>query len=198
MADRAPPPPNVRPAVGRQPRTATTAAGVRRNLFQSHLSRRPTATESSKSGPGASSATNGISSATTHANGNGNSNGNGNGTASKSSSSISVDDMPRHECDLLSESSDIVIRDANGEFEIGDPPSPPLDDLDEEAALDEAQESERERHRLAATVRLHQMTRMSVHPEEALEALRASMRAEVAALAEDNWMYEAEEPPRVH
>ena len=28
---------------------------------------------------------------------------------------------------------------------------------------------------------------------ELLEAVRASMRAKVAALAEDNWMYEAEE-----
>lgn len=70
---------------------------------------------------------------------------------------------------------------------------------------------------MAEVVRHHQLTRMSVHPEgtvddeggpsqvprlttkvEALEALKASMRAKVAALAEDNWMYEAEEPPRVH
>ena len=30
---------------------------------------------------------------------------------------------------------------------------------------------------------------------ELLEAVRASLRAKVAALAEDNWMYEAEEEP---
>jgi hypothetical protein len=33
---------------------------------------------------------------------------------------------------------------------------------------------------------------------EVLDALKASMRAKVAALSEDNWMYEAEEQPRVH
>ena len=33
---------------------------------------------------------------------------------------------------------------------------------------------------------------------EIIDVLKASMRAKVAALAEDNWMYEAEEPPRVH
>ncbi len=31
---------------------------------------------------------------------------------------------------------------------------------------------------------------------ELLEAVRASLRAKVAALAEDNWMYEREELPR--
>lgn len=29
-----------------------------------------------------------------------------------------------------------------------------------------------------------------------MDALRASMRAQVAALSEDNWMYEPEEQPR--
>ena len=32
---------------------------------------------------------------------------------------------------------------------------------------------------------------------ELLEAVRASLRAKVVALAEDNWMYEAEEEPAV-
>lgn len=31
---------------------------------------------------------------------------------------------------------------------------------------------------------------------ELLEVVRASLRAKVGGLAEDNWMYEAEEPPR--
>jgi hypothetical protein len=31
---------------------------------------------------------------------------------------------------------------------------------------------------------------------EVLDALRASMKAQVAALSEDNWMYEPEEQPR--
>jgi hypothetical protein len=45
-----------------------------------------------------------------------------------------------------SDSSDIVIRDKNGEFEIGDPPTPPLDDPDDEGALDDIQENQRKHH----------------------------------------------------
>ncbi|KAI8952441.1 hypothetical protein F4801DRAFT_218465 [Xylaria longipes] len=181
MADRAPPQ-NLRPGASRLTRAATSTAGVRRNLFQSNLTRRPTPTENSRSAGGGGGTTSTAPTTT---------------TATNSSSSNSVD-MLRFESDVLSESSEIVIRDKNGEFEVGDPPTPPLDDPDEEAALDDAQENERERQKLAAAVRQHQMTRLPVHPEEVLEALKASMRAKVAALAEDNWMYEAEEPPRVH
>ncbi|KAI1754580.1 hypothetical protein F4782DRAFT_36529 [Xylaria castorea] len=179
MADRVPPQ-NLRQGASRQTRAATSTTGVRRNLFQSHLTRRPTPTESSRLGGGGRGTT-----ITTTA------------TTTNSSSSNSVD-MLRFESDVLSESSEIVIRDKNGEFEVGDPPTPPLNDPNEEAALDDAQENERERQKLAEAVRQHQMTRLPVHPEEVLEALKASMRAKVAALAEDNWMYEAEEPPRVH
>ena len=74
-----------------------------------------------------------------------------------------------------------------------------------------------ERRRLADAVRHHQINlgRMPAQPEgkrlhivlclfmyanvmvvlsqEVIETLRASMRAQVASLAEDNWMYEAEE-----
>lgn len=123
---------------------------------------------------------------------------------------------------------DIVIRDKNGEVELGDPPTPVIDDPDE-VALDAQQESEKERQRLAEAVRQHQIGHNSVpaHPEgellpsfrqlrccytrrcsrlttndfvlqitELLEAVRASLRAKVAALVEDNWMFEQEEPPR--
>lgn len=44
---------------------------------------------------------------------------------------------------MLSDTSDIVVRDKNGEFDVGDPPTPPLDDSEEGGALDDAQESER-------------------------------------------------------
>ncbi|KAI0866024.1 hypothetical protein F4860DRAFT_204682 [Xylaria cubensis] len=178
MADRAPTH-NLRFGANRQTRTATGTAGVRRNLFQSHLTRRPTPTEGSRPGSG-------IGGGTTSA-----------ATTTNSSSSNSVD-MLRFESDAPCESSEIVIRDKNGEFEVGDPPTPPLNDPGEEPALDDAQENERERHRLADAVRQYQMTRLPVQHGEVLEVLRASMRAKVAALAEDNWMYEAEEPPRVH
>ncbi|KAI1126376.1 hypothetical protein F5Y10DRAFT_212768 [Nemania abortiva] len=180
MADRAPPP-NLRPGVSRITRAATSAAaGVRRNLFQSQLTRRPTAAETTRPGGGGG--------------------GGPVGPAATASSSSTSAEALRLDADVLSESSEIVVRDKNGEFEVGDPPTPPLDDPDDEAALDDAQENERERQRLAEAVRHHQInyTRMAAQPEEVLETLKASMRAKVAALAEDNWMYEAEEPPHVH
>ncbi|KAI0403639.1 hypothetical protein F4802DRAFT_280743 [Xylaria palmicola] len=189
MADRAPPP-NLRAGASRITRAAAGTAGVRRNLFQSHLTRRPTPGESARPGDGAAA---GSMTATATA------------AAPSSSSSSSANSAASTLCldaDVFSESqsSEIVIRDKNGEFEIEDPPTPPLDDPDDEGALDDMQENERERQRLAEAVRHHQInhTRLPAHHEEALEALRASMRAKVAALAEDNWMYEAEEPPRVH
>ncbi|KAL5319801.1 hypothetical protein ACEPPN_012858 [Leptodophora sp. 'Broadleaf-Isolate-01'] len=104
------------------------STGVRRNLFQQHLTRRPTT----------------------------------------SSTSTSAETL-RLDVDHESDSSDIVIRDKNGEFEIEDLPIQPYDEQDE-GGSGEAQED-----------------------EKLLEAVRASLRAKVNALAEDNWMYEAEE-----
>ncbi len=74
-----------------------------------------------------------------------------------------------------------------------------------------------ERQRLADAVRHHQRDRNRAPSEpagkrkssairtlntdrrlaELLEAVRASLRAKVAALAEDNWMYEAEDEPTI-
>ncbi|KAI1853744.1 hypothetical protein JX266_001728 [Neoarthrinium moseri] len=163
------PPPVARPAVSRPARGAfvstaassssstTAAGGVRRNLFQSQLTRRPTPTSSNSA------------------------------------------ETTRLDVDVLSETSEIVIRDKNGEFEVGDPPTPPVDDPEVEA-LDEVLENERERQKLAEAVKHHQINhaRGPAQPEEVLEALRASMRAQVAALSEDNWMYEPEELPVGH
>ncbi|XXH00319.1 hypothetical protein Hte_006662 [Hypoxylon texense] len=175
MADR--PPPHARPGTNRTARTNNTV-GVRRNLFQSQLTRRPTPTSSS--------------------------------SANTSAETLRLGDV-----EVLSDtSSDIVLRDKNGEFEVGDPPTPPDDGLEEGGALDEAQENERERQRLAEIVKHHQINHNRTpeqhegrtaqaetnskltREEEVLEALRASMRAKVAVLAEDNWMYEPEEQPR--
>ncbi|KAL8392841.1 hypothetical protein RB595_002865 [Gaeumannomyces hyphopodioides] len=131
------------------------SSSVRRNLFQSQLTRRPTPTSSGES------------------------------------------DTLRLDPDAPAESSDIVVRDKNGEVELDDPPTPPIDDPDE-IALDPRQQSEKERQRLADVVKHHQINQNSVpaQPEEILEAVRASLRAKVAALSEDNWMFEREEPPR--
>jgi hypothetical protein len=98
-------------------RAATSTTGVRRNLFQGHLTRRPTPTTGTGEG-GTTAAT------------------------ATSSSSTSAETL-RLDIDVLSDSSEIVIRDKNGEFEVGDPPTPPLDDHDDEAALDDVQENAR-------------------------------------------------------
>ncbi|KAK4189633.1 hypothetical protein QBC35DRAFT_379826 [Podospora australis] len=172
-----------------------SAASVRRNLFQSQLTRRPTAP------PGTTT------------------------TSSSSSSSSSSSTQQPASSDL---SGDIVVRDQNGEIELGDPPTPPIDDAEEIETLQAEQENERERKRLAEAVKQHHHPHQQ-HPEgktkksfksllsshdkipteedlyiakpyasgaELLEAVRASLRQKVAALAEDNWMYSREEIPR--
>jgi len=128
------------------------AAGVRRNLFHQHLSRRPTTS-----------------------------------STSTSTETLRLDIEPE------SDSSEIVIRDKNGEFEIGDLPMTSFDDEHEEGA--DAQDDEKERQRLADAVKHHQRDRNRApsEPAELLEAVKASLRAKMALLAEDNWMYEAEE-----
>ncbi|KAI1486981.1 hypothetical protein F5X96DRAFT_681581 [Biscogniauxia mediterranea] len=202
MTDRPPPPHHLRTGPGhtRTGRANLAAAaavgggggggGVRRNLFQSQLTRRPTPTTT---GPSSSSSSAGAGTGASASSGdcsNNNSNNNNNGNKAASAAALL-----RLDVEVLSDTSEIVIRDKNGDFEMGDPPTPPLEDLDE-VVLDDAQENERERQKLAETVRHHQINRTPAQPEEVLEALKASMRAQVIALAEDNWMYEPEEPPR--
>lgn len=97
MADH--PPPLARTAATR-PANGTASSGIRRNLFQSRLTRRPTPTSSNPS------------------------------------------ETSRMDTEIMSDSSDIVVRDQNGEFEIGDPPTPPLDEPEDDA-LDDVQENER-------------------------------------------------------
>jgi hypothetical protein len=95
MADR--PPPVTRPSASRPARNPA-AQSVKRNLFQSQLTRRPTPTSSSNSA-----------------------------------------ETLRLDIDVLSDTSEIVIRDKNGEFEVGDPPIPPMEEPEVDA-LDDAQE----------------------------------------------------------
>ncbi|CAK7234406.1 hypothetical protein SCUCBS95973_008925 [Sporothrix curviconia] len=143
--------------------TASASASVRRNLFQSQLTRRPTQAASVGSVSAAPSL---------------------DGTER---------DIGAH---MSSGPAEIVVRDRNGEVELVDPPSPTADEMGE-MALDARQESERERQRLADTIKYHQQrTSIPGQPEELLDALRASLRQKVSALAEDNWMYEPEEMPR--
>jgi hypothetical protein len=106
----------------------TGPVGVRRNLFQSQLTRRPTA------------------------------------SSSNSSETLRLDvDVLGEPAGPLSTppSSEIVVRDQHGEIELGDPPTPILEDPDEVPA-DERQETERERQRLADAVRHHQNSHPAV------------------------------------
>ncbi|KAF5669813.1 UPF0220 domain-containing protein [Fusarium heterosporum] len=154
MADR--PRPTINGAGVSRSRNGASSAGVRRNLFQNQLTRRPTA-----------------------------------GSTSTSAETLHLD------ADVLSDTSEIVVRDKHGEIELGDPPTPMMEDEDE-LPLDHRQENEKERQRLAEAVKHHQINRHALHeqPEELLDAVRASLRAKVAALSEDNWMFEPEGQPR--
>ncbi|KAL0943906.1 upf0220 domain protein [Colletotrichum truncatum] len=159
---------------------------VRRNLFQG-LTRRPTGTTAAN--------------ATTATGAGGMAVAGASGVTSPGNGAETL----RLDVDVLSDGgaatpqlTEIVVRDEHGEIELGELPTLVFDDVDE-AALDDREESKKERQRLAEAVKQHQVNHTAVReqPEELLEAVRASLRAKVAALAEDNWMYEAEaEPPR--
>ncbi|KAH8821549.1 hypothetical protein F5884DRAFT_745864 [Xylogone sp. PMI_703] len=113
-------------------------------------------------------------------------------TASTSTSAETL----RLDIDTEVGTSDIVIRDKNGDFDIGDPSMPYLDD--EEGGEGDRREDEKERQRLSDAVKHHRdRNRAPSEPAELLEAVKASLRAKVAALSEDNWMYEKEEEPVV-
>ncbi|EAA32321.1 hypothetical protein GE21DRAFT_7611 [Neurospora crassa] len=122
---------------------------------------------------------------------------------------------------------EIVVRDKEtGEIDLGhDPPTPPYDE-EMETIMEARIEQEKERERLADAVREwlteHEAEgRGDVGPEGAgggggggegagggggggmdtedlLEAVKASLKAKVAALSEDNWMFEREEVLHLH
>ncbi|KAK5662801.1 hypothetical protein OQA88_6210 [Cercophora sp. LCS_1] len=150
--------------------TGPPSTSVRRNLFQSQLTRRPTA---------------------------------GSTSSASTSDTLRLDNVDLHLPPPVEAEAylDIVIRDKNGEIELGDPPTPSgfVDDVDEAAAaqMDATQEGERERLRLTEAVKEWRGEKAGFgRPEELLDAVKASLRQKVAALAEDNWMFEREELPR--
>ncbi|KAK3905341.1 hypothetical protein C8A05DRAFT_41729 [Staphylotrichum tortipilum] len=121
---------------------------------------------------------------------------------------------------------DIVVRDHNGEIELGDPPTLPLDEAEDMEAQEARRQDEKERQRLAEAIRQHQIGQHSVPaqpegrhpflpeavtvvvgrgtffarhmPRELLEAVKTSLRAKVAALDEDSWLYEPGQPSQLH
>ncbi|PQE21627.1 UPF0220 domain protein [Rutstroemia sp. NJR-2017a WRK4] len=190
----------------------STRTSVRRNLFQSQLSRRGGGDSQPSSHTHSRSTSQ--SSLSHH-------------RPTTSSTSTSAETL-RLDIDLDvnrmgPEPTDIVIRDKNGDFEVLAMQS--LEDDDDSGGGgggggfrglgEEGEEGERkffwgwmdgwegranlrlgvdERQRLADAVKHHQRDRNRApsEPAELYEAVRASLRAKTAALAEDNWMFEAE------
>ncbi|AEO62894.1 481111ba-7a22-487f-a85b-106445f10835 [Thermothielavioides terrestris] len=188
----------------------SSSHGVRRNLFQSQLTRRPTA----NSPPSPDSLHLDVDAQREHQH--------------------QQQNQFQPQLEAHSPDDHIVVRDHNGEIELDDPPTPPFNDAED--MEDRRREDEKERQRLAEAVRQHQIGRNSVpaQPEgkdpfpsisstsskcsakhmspvvlmtktkrfasstELLEAVKASLRAKVAALDEDNWLYEREELPQQH
>ncbi|PWY83043.1 hypothetical protein BO70DRAFT_429100 [Aspergillus heteromorphus CBS 117.55] len=168
---------------------------VRRNLFHHHLSRRPGAT-----GPAASStqdnASNGASGLPSHL---------PQSTSSDSSSSLSSGPI---------DNGEIVVKDKNGSYKLDIPVLPPLvgEDGDEMEGIEgsgamagngsgqtgmSGSEKEKMEATLAEMISRHRTRQMSSEPAEILDLIHQTLRDKVAALEEDNWMYEAEVDTRV-
>ncbi|RKF56370.1 putative upf0220 domain protein [Golovinomyces cichoracearum] len=93
-------------------------------------------------------------------------------------------------------STEIVIRDEKGECQIGPVAVPslmqPLNDEDDNQC--EAREEEQVQQCLTDAIKNHKRDRNRTlsDPAELLEAVKISLKAKVAALADDSWLYEAE------
>ncbi|KAL2163085.1 hypothetical protein VTH06DRAFT_6921 [Thermothelomyces fergusii] len=162
------------PGVSRARGGVAPGAGVRRNLFPSQLARRPTALS-----PGPDDL---------HSDEDGYRGGGGRRGAYQVQAEAGF------------AQDEIVARDHNGEVELGEPPAPLIDDPEDMEAAEARREKEIERQRLAEAVKQHRIGQHSLpaQQEELLEAVKASLRAKVAALAEDNWLYEPGPRPQRH
>lgn len=93
-------------------------------------------------------------------------------------------------------SSEIVIRDEKGEFQIGLVSVPSLTQPlnDEDSNQCEVGEEEQVQQCLTDAIKNHKRDRNRTlsDPAELLEAVKISLKAKVAALSDDNWLYEAE------
>ncbi|KAG9255398.1 uncharacterized protein F5Z01DRAFT_51910 [Emericellopsis atlantica] len=103
--------------------------------------------------------------------------------------------IPTESADNDNDSEDnsvIAVRDRHGEIEIKEPQPVEVDEDMGEA--DARLDSEHEKQRLADAVRHHQQANSNVldQSDELLDAVKASLRASTAMLAEDDWRYETE------
>ncbi|KAM3556207.1 hypothetical protein MY1884_005180 [Beauveria asiatica] len=154
-------------------------AASRDRLFRSHLIRRPTGGAAATSATSATSASS--SAAATHAD----------------AAALLAAEEHQQQQQLQAERCEIVVRNHNGDIDLEGSPVVSLDDIDE-MALEARHETEQERQRLAEAVKQHRINHTAIpdQPEELLEAVRASLRAKVNALADDHWMFDPEDPPR--
>ncbi|KAL2045420.1 hypothetical protein ABVK25_012105 [Lepraria finkii] len=91
---------------------------------------------------------------------------------------------------LHDDSSDIVVKDRNGKYDIQVPLLPPLD---EEQAQEEEVASEKEKLDARLLEMYKDRSLQPSEPAELLTAVQASLRRKVASLDDDNWMFEAEQ-----
>ncbi|KAL9002844.1 MAG: hypothetical protein Q9188_004245 [Gyalolechia gomerana] len=91
------------------------------------------------------------------------------------------------------DSSDILMRDQNGDPQVQMPQLLPTEDEQPVGGNEEGLQSEKERleERLLETYKSRSF--VPSDKMELLSAVQASLRRKVAALDEDNWMFEAEE-----
>ncbi|KAL8674601.1 MAG: hypothetical protein Q9168_000976 [Polycauliona sp. 1 TL-2023] len=95
------------------------------------------------------------------------------------------------EADRYDDSSDIVMRDHNGDPQFQMPQiSIPLDDHQHGGGAGNEDEKQRLEERILDMYKSRNL--VPGDKAELLSAVQASLRRKVAALAEDNWMYEAE------
>ncbi|KAK4168061.1 hypothetical protein QBC43DRAFT_310766 [Cladorrhinum sp. PSN259] len=223
------------------------ANSVRRNLFQSQLTRRPTAGSSTSEETVRLDPQSHSSYSQSHSQSQLHHQHQHQQQQQRRHRSPGSDLPPLLSPSSSSEEADILVRTKDGEIELNDPPTPPIEDPDELEAISEQLEVEREKQRLSDAVRQYQVDRNSVPMDsegelpsisfpsctsttllklpplrpannhnsspskghntansliefpsttELLEAVKVSLRAKVAALAEDNWMYEQEEVPK--
>ncbi|GKZ27529.1 hypothetical protein AbraIFM66951_005502 [Aspergillus brasiliensis] len=161
---------------------------VRRNLFHHHISKRAGST-----GPAGSSAQGKTS--------NGNS-----GLSSQLLQSASSDPSTSLSSGSI-DNGEIVVKDKNGSYKLDVPVLPPLvgEDGEEMEGIEgvgdgsgaaggnlNAQEKEKMEANLVEMMYRNRNRQMSIEPAEILNRIQQSLRNKVAALEEDNWMYEAE------
>ncbi|CRG88760.1 hypothetical protein PISL3812_05794 [Talaromyces islandicus] len=189
---------------------------TRRNLFQSHLGRRPTPSAASTSASDSNSSNNNSAASTSVPN---DALSDGSQSAAIPSTTSSRETSVLMSTSVDNSGGDIIARDKNGNFQLDIPvlpPLPPNEEADEETmdGIEEGRPSGgsgssganasgvdseiggRDKEKFEANlIEMVQRSRgrhLSSEPE-ILGLIQQSLRAKVASLDEDNWMFEVED-----